>query len=371
MTGMDGAIMNTKRAAIGLLIGLAAVATIALRSPVQAQEQGLRAGWQPFLGCWLSMAAEEEGQGVLCLIAEGQDVEMLTIIDGEIEFSEPLVADGGTHEFERDGCWGTESARFSEDRRRLYTASLATCEGEAPRRSTGIISMPTPDEWIDVRAIEANGATTAWSKRYRRTSQSVLSGLEPDIPVARPSPFAVQGGITSPTSAITIGDVIDASRNVDVNAVTGWLAEVAPRFPGLTVKDLIRLDDAGVATAVIDMVVELSFAEHFAVNEETDDAGGYRRYGRIDWHHHGFGHPGTTVVVIEEHRPVRPTGRTRVVTGDPDPPARSGGRPGQVIAGKGYRKPEATTTSSGCRSGGKSSSCKGSTGRKAVRRGGK
>lgn len=370
MTRMDGAIMNTKRAAIGLLIGLAAVATIALRSPVQAQEQGLRAGWQPFLGCWLSMATEEEDQGALCLIAEGQDVEMLTIVDGRIEFMEPLVADGGTHEFERDGCWGTESARFSEDRRRLYTASLATCEGEAPRRSTGIISMPTPDEWIDVRAIEANGATTVWSKRYRRTSQGVPSGLELDIPVARPSPFAAQGGITSPTSAITIGDVIDASRNVDVNAVTGWLAEVAPRFPGLTVKDLIRLDDAGVATAVIDMVVELSFAEHFAVKEETDDGNRYR-YARRNRHHHGFGYPETTVVVIEEHRPVRPTGSTRVVTGDPDPPARSGGRPGQVIAGKGYRKPESTTTSSGCRSGGKSSSCKGSTGRKAVRRGGK
>ena len=48
---------------------------------------------------------------------------------------------------------------------------LAACDGEAARRSSGIISMPTPDEWIDVRAIEANGAATVWSKRYRRTSK--------------------------------------------------------------------------------------------------------------------------------------------------------------------------------------------------------
>ena len=359
--------MDTKTTVIGLLAGLAAVVAIAFHSPVQAQEQGLRAGWQPWLGCWRSMAAEEEDQGILCLIAEGRDVEMLTIVDGEIEFSEPLVADGGAHEFEREDCWGTESARFSEDRRRLYTASLVTCDGETSRRSTGIISIPTPDEWIDVRAIETNGATTVWSKRYQRTSASVLSELELDIPAAPPSPFALHGGNTYSTSAITIDDVIDASRNVGVDAVTGWLAEVAPRFQDLRVEDLIRLDDAGVATAVIDMVVELSFPEHFALNEETDGADTYRRYGHGNRHHHGFWQPGPTVVVFENN-PVRPTGGPGVVTGDPKPPAKSG-RPGQVVAGKGYRKPESTT--SGCGSGSKSSSCKGGTGRKAVRRGGK
>ena len=362
--------MSTKTTGIGLLASLAAVAAFAFHSPVQAQEQGLRAGWQPWLGCWQSMAAEEEGQGILCLIAEGQDVEMLTIVDGEVEFSEPLVADGGTYEFERDDCWGTESARFSEDRRRLYTASLVTCDGGVSRRSTGIISMPTPDEWIDVRAIETNGATTAWSKRYLRTSPNVLSPPGLDIPVARPNPFALHGGISHATSPITIDDVIDASRNVNVNAVTGWLAEVAPRFQGLSVEDLIRLVDAGVATAVIDMVVELSFPEHFALNEETDGDDTYRSYGHGNRHHHGYWQPGPTVVVIEDN-PVRPTGGTGVVTGDPNPPVKSG-RPGQVVAGKGYRKPE-STTSSGCSSGSKSSSssCKGSTGRKAVRRGGK
>ena len=360
--------MSTKTAGIGLLASLAAVAAFAFHSPVQAQEQGLRAGWQPFIGCWQSMAAEEEDQGILCLIAEGQDVEMLTIVDGEIEFSEPLVADGGAHGFERDDCWGTESARFSGDRRRLYTASLVTCDGGVSRRSTGIISMPTPDEWIDVRAIETNGATTVWSKRYLRTSPSVLSPPGLDIPVARPNPFAQHGGISHATSPITIDDVIDASRNVNVNAVTGWLAEVAPRFQGLSVEDLIRLEDAGVATAVIDMVVELSFPEHFALNEETDGDDTYRSYGHGNRHHHGFWQPGPTVVVIEEN-PVRPTGGTGVVTVKPNPPA-GGGRPGQVVAGKGYRKPE-STKSSGCSSGGKSSSCKGSTGRKAVRRGGK
>ena len=367
--------MSTKTAAIGLLAGLAALATIAFRGPAEAQERGLRAGWQPYVGCWEPMTAGED-QGILCLVAEAQDVEMLTMVDGEIMFREPLVADGGTHEFERDGCWGTESARFSEDRRRLYTASLVTCDGQAPRRSTGIVSMPTPDEWIDVRAIDANGTSSVWSKRYRRTSRRERSRPGLDIPPARANAVALRGGVAFATSAITIDDVIDASRNVGANAVAGWLAEVGQPFEGLSVEDLIRLADAGVATAVIDMVVELSFPEHFAVKEEADRAHERRGYGRRNPHHYDYGRPGTTVVVIKEDRqkdpPVRPPDRTRVtgVTSvKPDPPAK-GGRPGQAVAGKGYRKPE-SAASSGCGNGGRSSSGKGTAGRKAVRRGGK
>ncbi|MDE2763391.1 MAG: hypothetical protein OXK74_11490 [Gemmatimonadota bacterium] len=364
--------MSTKSTAIGLLAGLAAAAPI-FPGPATAQELGLRAGWQPYVGCWEPVTAEED-QGILCLVPEARDVEMLTMVDGEIMFREPLVADGGTHEFERDDCRGTESARFSEDRRRLYTASLVTCDGQAFRRSTGIISMPTPDEWIDVRAMDANGTSAVWSKRYRRTSRREPSRPGPDIPPARPSPFAVRGGVAFPASAITIDDVIDASRNVGVDAVAGWLAEVGRPFEGLSVEDLIRLADAGVATAVIDMVVELSFQEHFAVKEEADRSRGRRWYGRRNPHHHDHGRPGIAVTVIREDRredrPVRPPDRprvTRVINVKTDPPAK-GGRPGQAVAGKGYRKPE-STASSGCRNGDKS--CKGTAGRKAVRRGGR
>ncbi len=369
--------MGMKKAGIALLAGLGAVVAIAgIHGPLAAQEGDLRAGWQPYLGCWVSVEAEED-QGVLCLVEDGQDVEMLTIVDGAVAFSEPLVADGGTHDFERDDCQGTESARFSEDRRRLYTASLVNCDGEPPRRSTGIISMPGLDEWVDVRAIEANGATTVWSQRYQRTSHSVLNQLGLADPVARPNPFALRGGITYATAAITIDDVIDASRNVDTDAVKGWLASVEQQFEGLSAEDLIRMEDAGVATAVIDVVVAVSFPEQFALNEELDSPDrnrymygwadpfyypyyGYGRYGYGGYYNRYY--PGYyTPVVVSVHR-----------RGD-------GG--GQAVAGGGYRRPGSATSSSGY-SGGSSSvgssgssssgkSTRTSTGRKAVRRGGK
>ena len=371
--------MSTKKAGIVLLAGLGAVVAIAgLHGPVEAQERELRAGWQPYLGCWEALEAEED-QGILCLVAEGRDVEMLTIVDGEVAFREPLVADGGTHEFERDDCQGTESARFSEDRRRLYTASLVNCDGEASRRSTGIISMPTLDEWVDVRAIETNGATAVWSQRYQRTSHSVLNQLGLADPVARPNPFALRGGITYATADVTIDDVIDASRSVDVDAVQGWLATAETQFDGLRAEDLIRMEEAGVATAVIDVVVAVSFPEHFALNQdaETDRArmymypwadpfyypyygyGGYGRYGRYGWGYGGW-YPGYTPVVVS-------VGRL----------PRGGG--GQVVAGRGYRRPVSVTSGSGysggssvrSSGGSKSSGTRTSTGRTAVRRGGK
>lgn len=373
--------MSTKKAGIVLLAGLGAVVAIAgLHGPVEAQERELRAGWQPYLGCWQALEGEED-QGILCLVAEGRDVEMLTIVDGEVAFREPLVADGGTHDFERDDCQGTESARFSEDRRRLYTASLVNCDGEASRRSTGIISMPTLDEWVDVRAIETNGATTVWSQRYQRTSHSALNQLGLADPVARPNPFALRGGITYATADVTIDDVIDASRNVDVDAVQGWLATAEAQFEGLRADDLIRMEEAGVATAVIDVVVAVSFPEHFALNQdaETDRArmymypwadpfyygyyGGYGSYGRYGWGrgYYGRWYPGyySPVVVSVGRLP------------------RGGG--GQVVAGKGYRRPVSVTSGSGYSGGSsvgssgasKSSGTRTSTGRTAVRRGGK
>lgn len=370
--------MGTKKTRTGWLAGLAAVVAIAIHTPLAAQDTELRAGWQPYLGCWQALDAEED-EGILCLVADGQDVEMLTIADVDIQFREPLVADGVPHEFERDGCQGTESARFSEDRRRLYTASLVNCDGEASRRSTGIISMPTLGEWVDVRAIEVNGAFTVWSKRYQRTSHSVLSQLGLAGAMARPDPFALRGGIASATPAITVDDVIDATRNVDADAVKGWLAEVQPQFEGLSAENLIRMEEAGVAVAVIDIVVAVSFPEHFALQPEARPGyGGGGMYMMMDPYYYGYGYYG----YYGGGRYGRwSPGYYNPVVVDVNRVPRGGG--GQAVAGRGYRRPGSstninagiggsggsmTTTRTG---GGASTTGTSSGGRTAVRRGGK
>lgn len=367
------AIMGTKNTTVGLLGGLVALAGL----PNAATAQETRSGWSPFLGCWQSESAEE-AEGVLCLVASGEDVEMLTIAEGAVAYREPFTADGRARRIERDGCQGTESARFSGDGLRLYTASDVACAGEAPRRSTGIITMTGSTGWLDVRAIETNGATTVWSQRYRRTDGRVLVELGLADPAGLVDPFALRGiGFARPP--ITIDAVIDASRNVDGEAVKGWLVELEQEFAGLDSEDLIRMEDAGVSTAVIDVVVAVSFPEHFAVRSEEDRRdqrhgywgspfhygsyyGGYGRYGY-------YGRYGSYGRYGGYYSPV-------VVTVDPT--RRSGG--GQVVAGKGYRGPRNTDDSGsggrvrgGDSQGGSSSSgsTRTSTGRKAKPRGGK
>ena len=365
--------MGKKRTTVGLLASLGAVVAIAgFAGPAEAQE--LRAGWQPYLGCWQSMESGQD-QGILCLVGDGQDVEMLTIVGGTVEFREPLVADGGTHEFERDDCEGTESARFSEDRRRLYTASEVTCDGEAPRRSTGIISMLADGEWIDVRAITMNGAATMWSKKYQRTSNRVLDELGLAGPGARPNPFALRGGMTSAVAAITIDDVIDASRNVDTDAVKAWLAAAERPFEDLSGEQLIRLEEAGVATAVIDVVVAVSFPEHFALNEETNRNFGNRTYPYWSdpFYYGSYGYGYGSGYYGGRYHGWYPGYYTPVVV-SVNPTPRGGG--GTVVAGKGYRAPRSPASSSSGASvsgssGGSKSTTRTSTGRKAVRRGGK
>lgn len=371
-----GVTMITKRTAgwlgsLGMLVAFTGVGGDA----AQAQTGELRAGWDPFLGCWESQSAEE-AEGVLCLVASGREVEMLTIVEGSVAFREPLAADGRTREIERDGCHGTESARFSDDRLRLYTASDILCAGEAPRRSTGIIAMTGPADWLDVRAIEVNGATTAWSQHYRRTSSRVLVELGLADAAGVADPFALRGIGFAP-SVVTIDHVIDASRNVKSEAVEGWLAEVGREFAGLDAEDLIRMDDAGVSDAVIDVVVAVSFPEHFAVSAEDghrDARRGYRGWGG-PFHYGsyyggwGYGRYGYYGRYGGYYTPV-------VVTVDPN--RRSGG--GQVIAGKGYRGPRdsgrsggrSTVQGSDSKKGSSSSgSSRRSTGRKAKPRGGK
>ena len=366
MRDEKGASMTRTTISKGTLAGLAAaVALGGLPGAMEAQEPNTRLGWQAYLGCWARPAnnpvdvdrPEEEAvdDGVLCFVASGEDVEMVTIVDGAITHREPFPADGQPRMVEQDGCTGTETSRFSHDQRRIYVTSEATCQDGAPRRSTGIISMPGPSEWLDVRAMEVDGRATAWAQWYQRTSDSALRevGLQSG---EMEGPVALRAAGSYLSSQITVDDVIDASHNVHPEAVSAWLAQAARPFARLDADALIRLDDAGVPGSVIDVVVAISFPQRFALNREdlyADDYGevggvraartiwvdrlyspfysgygyGYYPYrSYYGWSGYGWGYPGRWYGGGGYYRPV-------VVNVTP----RSGG--GRVVAGRGYRGP--------------------------------
>ena len=384
---------TTTRVLTALFVAAAILASPAGRG-ADAQDAGVL---QPYLGCWEPLGTAP-AEGVLCFAAVDGQVEMLTVVDGAVEYREPFRVDGRERPVEQDGCRGTESARASEDGQRLYTASSFACEGEAPRRSTGIISMPVPDAWVDVRAMDANGGTTAWSRWYQRAEEDALAELGVR---AGARPFAGGGATARATAPVGVDDVIDAVLNVDAKAVEAWVAELGQEFQGLSADDLIRMADAGVPEEVVDVVVAVSFPERFALNggraagREEAEGEGARRAGRPIWlapmgyydpyyggyysryggYGYGYGRYGgwPTWGGGYGYRPVVVQVNRRV----PD----SGGR---VVAGKGYRRggsdaitssrfPPNTGRSTIGSSGGSRSSPpparSGSTGRKAKRRG--
>lgn len=274
--------MNDKGS--GRIRGILALGAVALAAGVaaslEAQAPAAKQGWAPYLGCWEPQGAEVE-EGVLCFVEGTDGVEMITILGGEVAYREPFPADGQPRAVEQDGCKGAESAWFSADDERLYTLSDVSCEGEAPRRTTGIISMPERGLWLDVRASEAEDDALAWSRWYQRVDAGVLedAGVRPRGSGAI---FGARARTPAFRSEIEIDDVVDASRNVHPEAVAAWIAEVGQEFRGLDAADLLRLDDQGVDDSVIDVVVAVSFPERFSVTP------GERPQGREHGVPHGW-----------------------------------------------------------------------------------
>lgn len=369
--------------------GLAA----ALLLPVQdAAGQGdVDARWLPWLGCWTEVGSPGE---MLCVrpAAGAEGMELVTVRGDEVAAIRHLRADGTARETSREGCAGTESATFSSDGHRLYLRSELHCEGGLERQGTGLVAMVSPTEWIRVETVEVAGESAAVTERYREAPDGAAqaAGL---VDVTDGREMAVSSARRAAASRLNPDDLIEASRHVDTEAVRTWIAEQDEALD-VNAEKLVRLADAGVAEEVIDVVVAVSFPEHFALDRDARGEGGgvaargspdrvrspyvgrarpsrlfygyypsgygYRLYGR--WYHAPRHTRRPTVIVVQ--------------------PREDGGDRGRVVNGRGYtrgrgtaRDPDAAVPRQGRSSpgsatpaGARSGTSPGSTGRKAKRR---
>jgi len=302
----------------------------------------------------------EGDAGLLCFRPAGDGVEMFNVADGNVTATERLLADGVPRAVAAEGCQGSESVEFSEDGRRVFTASNYMCEQGESRTGTGVMSFISPTQWVDVRSLTVGGEPVAWIQRYSAATAESLRDHGIDDPAG-----ADRGGVRSSrllaSQDIEVGDVEEAVGKVDPEAVKIWVATLEPEFD-LSGSELVRLADSGMPEDLIDVMVAVSYPEHFALTPDgvpenvvdrvsrdayrTGGRFGYRaflwdpfyapvgyRYGLSPFGYYGYGYGGyygyvpATVVVV----PVSPS-----PTG------------GQTIRGQGYRGP----TSSGGSSGG-------------------
>ena len=215
--------------------------------------------WAPYLGCWRIVQEQMGTQTVplasgmmVCVQPSGQDgVTMTTTVDGTKVLEQTIVANRTAQAVSQADCQGTQTSEWSRDGERLFTRVELECTGR-PKRVVSGITQIAQGRWVDTQAIVVDGGHDVRLRRYQRTSDQFTG---------RP---ALAGSLVSPTSPMSIEDVIEASAKVLSPALEAALVEAGGRFT-LNSRALKQLADAGVSPNVIDLMVAQAYPDRFQV----------------------------------------------------------------------------------------------------------
>ena len=253
-------------------------ATVLLGSAVAAGAQNTQlasadARWTPWVGCWQPVTgdgqtvqlAPNKPAPVVCIVpvASSPSVDLVTV-EGSTVTPERVDANGTQREVSREGCKGWEKAEFSPDSKRIYLRSEHECTGNRTRTSTGIMSMSPNGEWLDVQGVKVGENSGVRVVHYGRVPVPAVldSGMKAAL---QGNSLATSTAMLAASDAVTIPNVIEASKRVEPLVVQTWLAQRGQGF-GIDAKQLAALADAKVPSNVIDVMVALSYPRAFAVN---------------------------------------------------------------------------------------------------------
>ena len=270
MTGIpQSAVRRAAAIALAAAIAIPAVA----QSPAGPQAD---ARWQAWLGCWtpagtLIRVVGKSAPSAVCVVpsASASSVDVLTVSGGKIVDSTHVDADGQPHALSRDGCTGWQTAKWSPSARRVYLKSEFNCKGAPVTHVSAVYAMAGSGEWIDVQGMRVDKNTGVHTVRYREADDdtplpaSITSRLHQRSMARMAAMLAV-------TETPSLGDVEEASRELDPAVVSTWLIEadkVSIQKPAqLNAKELVQLADNGVPSSVIDVMVGLSYPDVLTVN---------------------------------------------------------------------------------------------------------
>ncbi|MFP3949368.1 MAG: hypothetical protein ACLFWG_11635, partial [Longimicrobiales bacterium] len=273
---------------------LAVVALLTATHVVSGQDRAAETGWFPWAGCWEASDVPDDTaapdaagdfSSITCVrpTDDGLAAEILTVETGE-EPGDPelLRADGEERPTTREGCEGSERADFSRDGARVYLDSQYTCRGGVQRVSTGLFSLISPWEWLDVRSVESGGEVRTWTRRYYRLGPDEVDRPELEGWADVEEELALETARVALSGPPSLDDVIEASSRVHEEAVVAWLAEEGDPIP-VKGGDLVELAEAGVPGGVTDMLVALNNPDEFVVGtggevEVQDPYDGRRGY---------------------------------------------------------------------------------------------
>ncbi|HET9441177.1 MAG TPA: hypothetical protein VFO52_13455 [Longimicrobiales bacterium] len=237
--------------------------------------------WLAWAGCW--RADGDSSTRSLCIVPDADGARMITVSAGRIESETRMVADGRPHAITQEGCTGTETARWSVDRKRVFIDAQLNCGNNITRKVNGMFVMLGRDQWTSVQSITTSENKQLHTVRYLETEPVDLPA---EIAQAfRNNRLARETVRLAAASPLDLADVIDAVAYVQTEVIEAWLTTVGQEFE-LNAQTLIALAEAGVPSSVIDVLVAVSNPGHFAVREERlsdrDMWGGRRPVSCLD-----------------------------------------------------------------------------------------
>jgi hypothetical protein len=125
--------------------------------------------------------------------------------------------------------------------------------------------MTPGGDWVDVNTLTVAKATGVRAIHYRDANSlknlpAEFTKTDADQSLAIASARMAAGG------TLDVPAVLEAVELTDTSAVQAWIVERGTRFK-LNAKELVQLADAGVPSSVTDVMIGVSFPEHFALRE--------------------------------------------------------------------------------------------------------
>lgn len=272
--------LTTLFAAVALISS--APITLGAQSTAQlSQATQLDARWQPWVGCWrpapppsadavsYSTTARSSDAPLVCVIpASGENatssVNVVTVKDGKLTARDTIVANGSSVTRSKDGCNGTENAKWSADGHRLYVSSDFTCPGGLERKSSGLFAITPQGQWVNVQSVNASGSTAVRTLRY--SDAGTPSSLPSEISDALANrTLAVSTARAAAGEKLTTAAIVDAAHNADSSVVASWLIDRGQGFK-VDASQLVALSDAGLPGNVTDAMVALSYPKAFTLS---------------------------------------------------------------------------------------------------------
>jgi hypothetical protein len=252
-------------------IALAAAACVLAGANVASAQSTTDSRWDTFLGCWTAAdpGLTAKSTPIVCVTPTNaaNAVQVATVRNDSIIGRDTIDATGTHKTVTKQGCSGWQNAEWSDDTRRVYLHSELTCAGGLKRTGTGLFAMAPTGEWLDVQSMIAGGNEGLRVNHYRMTETpaAVVAAIGANPLTGREMSASSQR--TAAGGTITVGNIGEVVFKTDTAVTQAWIVERGTRF-NLTSKDLLAMSNAGIPGSVSDVMVGISYPDHFALQEQ-------------------------------------------------------------------------------------------------------